>query len=217
MAATLHLPVVYVKLDSLEQYADAFLFLGYLLNLEERGRQLADYTRAALADVRPVLDQITEEEKVSVYYAEGPDGLKTECDRSTHAELINLAGGRNIYRCQEKNAYGMQSISIEQVMAASPQVILAKDRMYFDSVYGDSRWQDIQAVQNKRVYLIPTAPFNWFDRPPSFMRILGLKWLTHVLYPERYPKDIAAEARIFYRLFLGLDLNETEIRKVMQQ
>jgi iron complex transport system substrate-binding protein len=60
-------------------------------------------------------------------------------------------------------------------------------------------------------------PFNWFDRPPSFMRLLGIHWMMHNLYPQTYPIDMVAETRHFYRLFLNVDLNEAAARKILQQ
>ena len=73
----------------------------------------------------------------------------------------------------------------------------------------------MKAVKDKKVYLIPHAPFNWFDRPPSFMRILGLKWLTNILYPKEYKIDIVKEAKDFYRLFLGVELSTNEMKQVI--
>jgi iron complex transport system substrate-binding protein len=214
-ARQLGLPMVYLRLDHLEDYVEAFRFLGNLLQREERARELGEYARRAMEGITPVASAIAENEKTSVYYAEGPDGLSTECNRSPHAELIELAGGRNIYQCAPKNDFGMERISIEQVMAADPDVILAQEKDFVDNVYQDPRWQSIRAVKNKRVYLIPRSPFNWFDRPPSFMRLLGIRWLANILYPERYPLDIARETREFYSLFLGVELDDEALEEVL--
>ncbi len=48
------------------------------------------------------------------------------------------------------------------------------------------------------------------------MRILGLCWLTNKLYPERYPKDMVAETKAFYRLFLNVDLDDAQARAVLE-
>ena len=48
------------------------------------------------------------------------------------------------------------------------------------------------AVREKRVYLSPTAPFGWIDRPPSLNRVIGLKWLAGLFYPEQGPRRIFA-------------------------
>ncbi|WP_249322077.1 hypothetical protein [Campylobacter sp. RM16191] len=73
----------------------------------------------------------------------------------------------------------------------------------------------LDAVKNKKVYYIPREPFSWFDRPPSFMRFLGIKWLINLAYPEAFKFDIESEAREFYKLFLGLELNDEHIGKIL--
>jgi len=216
-ASRLDLPMVYVRLDRLADYPEAFRFLGKLLDQEERAMVLSRYASKALAAVELVAANIPEDEKVTVYYAEGPDGLSTECDKSPHTELIHLAGGKNVYQCEPKNDFGMERISIEQVMAADPEVILAQEKEFFDQVYCDPKWRSIRAVKNKRVVLIPRAPFNWFDRPPSFMRLLGIQWLTHILYPDCFTFDSAGETREFYRLFLGIHLDDHGLAEVLHR
>ncbi|MEN6486056.1 MAG: ABC transporter substrate-binding protein [Syntrophobacteraceae bacterium] len=214
-ARTMNLPVVYMQSDGLEQYPEAILFMGKLLDREERARALSDYGKEILPRVGAAVSSIPEDRKVTVYYAEGRDGLATECDSSYHAELINLAGGRNIHRCEPKDLMGMEKIPLEQVILSDPQVILVKEEAFFDCIFSDSRWQNISAVRNGRVHLIPSLPFNWFDRPPSFMRFLGLQWLTRVLYPQRYPVDMALETRRFYKLFFDMDLSDGQLKEIL--
>ncbi len=60
---------------------------------------------------------------------------------------------------------GMEKISFEQVMLYNPDVILVMENVFYKEVFSDPRWQRIKAVKNKKVYLIPNQPFNWFDRP----------------------------------------------------
>jgi ABC-type Fe3+-hydroxamate transport system substrate-binding protein len=70
-------------------------------------------------------------------------------------------------------------------------------------------------VQQKRVYMIPNAPFNWFDRPPSFMRLLGIKWLTNVLHPDVYPIDMKQETLFFHQLFFDTTLDDQKLRHLL--
>jgi len=215
-AQTLGVPVVYVRLDSLEQYAQAFEFMGDLLNLQKRGQILASETRRLLADVAPALAKVPKDNPVSVFYAQGLDGLRTDCDISVHAELIPLAGGRNIHHCENRDGFGMEQITFEQVMVGNPDVILAKEDAFAAQVRQDPKWRQLRAIRDNNVVSIPSAPFNWFDRPPSFMRILGLCWLTNKLYPELYPKDMIREAKAFYKLFLDIELDDAAARRVLK-
>lgn len=217
VAKQLDLPLVYIKLDSVSEYPDAFRFLGKLLGRRDRADTLADYAARVLETIQPVVSSVPEAGRVSVYYAEAPDGLSTECDKSPHTELIGFAGGANIYRCDPKNDFGMERISIEQIMLADPEVILAQEREFVASVFSDPRWQSIRAVKNRRVHLIPRAPFNWFDRPPSFMRLLGAKWLLNILYPDRFAFNPAEETKTFYSLFLGVQLDDRALKEILRQ
>lgn len=70
----LGIPVVVVD-ASMENIEGAYEFLGRLLGREERAARLAAYCRAVLDDVKKKISAVPEEKRVSVYYAEGPDGL----------------------------------------------------------------------------------------------------------------------------------------------
>lgn len=209
------IPTVFIKLDRLEDYPGAFRFMGDLFGHRERAKQLGTYASETLQTMAGIVAKIPAKDRVKVYYAEGPDGLSTEGEKSWHAQLIPLAGGRNAHRGMQSDQTGMEKVSMEQVLMYSPDVILTHDRAFFASLAKDRRWHDMRAVKGKRIYLIPTVPFNWFDRPPSFMRLLGLKWLANSLYPKRYPLDIRAETKKFYRLFLGVELSERDIQEIL--
>jgi iron complex transport system substrate-binding protein len=209
------IPVVFVELDRLDQYAAALRFLGELLNRTERAEQLAAYGDEALASVRRVMADIPADKRKRVYYAEGVDGLETEPRDSFHAEVIPLAGGINVHHGELKHYMGRDRLGLEQVLLYDPQVILVQEKKFFGRIRNDPRWQNVTALRDKKVWLVPDLPLNWFDRPPSFMRFLGLKWLAHSLYPQRYPMDMMAETSLFYRMFLGRELSDGQIQVLL--
>ncbi|MDD3845002.1 MAG: ABC transporter substrate-binding protein [Syntrophorhabdaceae bacterium] len=209
------IPAVSVKMDTLASYPDAFTTLGEALGRQRRAKKLSVYARKTAAQIARIVDTLPSDRRVSVYYAEGEDGLSTECGASMHVELIELAGGLNVHRCASKTGYGMEKVSLEQVLLYNPDVILVFERLFFKSILSDPRWRQIKAVREGKVYLIPRQPFNWFDRPPSFMRVLGLKWLTNLLHPELYPVDIVKETQSFYTLFLDVNLTRKEASAIL--
>lgn len=213
----LKIPVVQVRIDSLGDYPAAFSFLGSLLQREKRAAKLRSYAEETLKSVDQAVAGIKQEQRPGVYYAEGQDGLATERDGSFHVELIGLAGGRNVHRGEALDHYGMEKISMEQVMLYNPQVMLVQEDPFLGAVGRDPRWKPVKAVREGRVYRIPRTPFNWFDRPPSFMRLLGLRWLTNRLHPDRFLFDAAAETRRFYRLFLGIELTNRDLTELLRQ
>lgn len=210
------IPWIYVQLDSIWDYPDALAITGRLLGRAARGKELRDRARVMLTEVKTAVGALTGVKRPSVYYAEGTDGLSTEGRDSLHAELIEVAGARNVHEGGAPAGYGMAHISLEQVMAYDPDVILVKEQTFYDTVYRDPRWAPLRAVRSHRVHLIPHVPFNWFDRPPSFMRLLGAEWLFSVLYPnERRLPDLAKQTQAFYRQFLGVTLDDKQAAEVL--
>jgi iron complex transport system substrate-binding protein len=159
--------------------------------------------------------RIPENRRVKVYFAEETDGLTTVSTRSVHGEALALAGGRNVHTKESAGGRIKDRISIEQVISYNPEVIIAQDESFYSGIYKDPRWAGIRAVRNRRVYLIPDAPFNWMDRPPSFLRLMGAKWLAAVLYPNSGKGNLVSETREFFRLFLGKSPSDTEVRTIL--
>lgn len=214
--ARIGMPVVFIRLDTLADWPSALRFTAQLLGHDGKANEArATYVEHALARLKAGVAAIPEQERIRVYYAEGPAGLATDCHRSFHTEAIELAGGYNIHRCEPRSHMGMESISLEQVIAADPQVILAQDPKFAASVRSDPRWQAVRAVKDGRVYAVPRWPFNWLDRPPSAMRALGAQWLAGLFYPRRLPLDLHRETREFYRLFLHVQPSDRELAELL--
>ena len=212
----INLPVVFVKLDTLADWPEAIRFTAQLVGDPEHvAAAQATYIEHAIAKVKQAVDGIAQKDRIRVYYAEGPAGLNTDCNQSFHTEAIELAGGYNIHRCAPQSHLGMEAISLEQIIAADPQVILAQDAKFAADVLKDPRWQSVRAVKDARVYAVPRLPINWIDRPPSATRALGIQWLAHLFYPQHFPLDLRREIHAFYPLFLHVDPAEAELDAVL--
>ncbi len=211
----LGIPLVYLKLTSMSDYPAAYRFLGGLLGQPERAEALAGYAGQTLEEAEKLRESVAEADRISVYYAEETDGLTTECDRSVHSQVITASGGRNVYQCTDTGHSGRQKISLEQVMRYDPQVIVSWEPQFIKNLADRPGWKNIRAVKDGRVYRIPRTPLNWFDRPPTFMRLLGTRWLINRLYPGAASRDMVAETRDFYRLFLHIELDEATARQIL--
>lgn len=193
-------------------YDPSIQFLGSLLKKDSEADSLLEFYHRVLSSVQKHASSIPDNKRVTVYYAEGPDGLKTDPSGSTHSELIELAGGKNIADCKITPGMGMTGVSMEQVLSWNPDVIIVGDSGFYKSVYSDQNWANIKAVQNHRVYLVPQAPFPWFDRPPGVNRIIGIPWVAKTLYPDEYSDiDLTELAKEFYSKFYHYDLSDSEI------
>ncbi len=60
---------------------------------------------------------------IHYYYAEGIDGLSTECNGSFHVEALNFAGGKNVHSCNQSGVLGLEKINFETLLTYNPEVI----------------------------------------------------------------------------------------------
>lgn len=212
------IPYVYIISRDLPDYPGAYEFLGALLGYEERAAVLADYIRAALAQAEAVVATVPPGQRPKVYYAEQLDGLSTENAESFHTSLLKMVGDVNVHRHksgQTVDVKGYEKLTLEDLMAYNPDFILAYEPSFYLQVYQNPGWKHIKAVRDKNVLWIPRGPHNWFDRPPSYMRVLGLKWLMAHLYPQHYQVNIEAEAIEFYKLFLFCEVTPEQVRQII--
>lgn len=211
-------PVILVD-DNINNLDEIYELLGGVLGVEEKAEVLAKYSGETLRDVEEKSAQITDDMKVDVYYAEGPAGLETEPAGAWHSEVLDMVGGNNIAETDISGDKGKSEVSIEQILYWDPDLILSWDDErggYYSEIFKDPSWKDIKAVKNGEVYEIPNKPFNWFDRPPSVNRILGLKWVGNLLYPDIYDYDMRDEVKEFYQEFYHYELTEEEIDELLE-
>jgi iron complex transport system substrate-binding protein len=202
--------VPYILVDGrFEATPAALRLIGNVLGLAQRAEELAKYVESTFAQIDAVLAAIPVSTRPRVYLARGPDGLETGVVGSINTEIIERAGGRNV--AEAAGQKGLVRASMEQVIVADPEIIITWDRNFFRKVANDPLWAGIRAVREGRVYLAPTAPFGWIDRPPSVNRVIGLKWLAGLFYPDRFPDDLRETTRVFYRLFYHVDPTEPEL------
>jgi len=196
-------------------YSNVIRFVGDLFGEDERAENLITFYEDILNKVDARVSGLNDSEKPTVYYAEGTEGLQTDPEGSQHSQLISLCGGTNIADCQITPGYGRTTVSMEQIIEWDPEIILAGDPAFYESVYTDPNWQEIQAVKDGKVYLIPTTAFCWFDRPPGVNRIIGIAWTAKVLHPELFEDfDMREMAQYFHRNFIHQALTEEQMNEL---
>ncbi len=187
-------------------------YVGKLLNCEDQAKKLIDFRSSILNEINTTVKNIPEDEKVRVYYAEGPKGLMTDPSGSQHSQVIDICGGINVADCQLTPGNGMTQVSIEQVMSWNPEVIITSNPQFYSTVSSDPLWASVDAVQNKRVYLAPQNPFCWIDRPQGPHLIIGTAWTAKMLYPDLFTDmDLSKLIREFYSEFFHYDLTDKEL------
>lgn len=221
LSKSLGIPVIAVD-NELNNSAEAFRFMGELLGVEDHAEELAEYSEKIFTDIASLAD-IPEDEKVSVYFGNGEDSLETAPRGSQHAQILDAVNVTNVADLELGDGSRVQ-ISAEQLLAWNPDVIVVNGEPKADKS-GNSAAEDIlsnldyaslKAVQDNKVYGTPNAPFSWVDRPAGPNRLIGMRWLSAVVYPEYIKCDVNEEIREFFNLFYHVDLSDEQLENVLK-
>jgi iron complex transport system substrate-binding protein len=208
--------IPYVLVDGrLDNTAAALRMLGGLLGAEKRADALASYADETLRMLDERLRTVPPDKRRRVYYVRSPSGLETALGGSINVEAIERAGGINVAAAAGRG--GLATVSREQVLLWDPEVIVTLDDRFLATAATDPVWRAVRAVREGRVYAMPKLPFGWLDSPPAMNRLIGLRWLAKLLYPDRFPEDLHQTVRDFYRLFYHVDLDETQLSQLLPQ
>lgn len=220
------MPVLLLDYD-LRAAPEMYRYVGALVAREDRAEELAAYCEEKLAFIEGVTARIPEDERKSVYLAQGVGGLSTDPVGSMHVtDALELIGTRNVVDMPGAagQGMGMPTVSLEQIIEWDPDAVLVSEYSMSDSESSDlydeiresDEWDLVPCVREGAVYRMPQSPFAWFGRPPSVVRVLGCLLLQKVLYPE-YTQDLdmVAETQAFYQLFYQMELTEAELASIL--
>jgi iron complex transport system substrate-binding protein len=210
--AKTNIPTITLPFRKIQTMPRSIAYAGEAIGEKTRGDLLASYTQNIIDEIKTSLDGV---KPTKYYYAEGLDGLSTECSVSFHVEALNFAGGENVHKCEQRALLGLEKINFETLLSYDPDIIIAQNIMTYNSIMKNPLWQHLRAVKEKNVHIVPNNPFNWIDRPPSFMRIIGIQWLSKLFHPNEYDVNIHERVKEFYKLFLNVELSDTQVKELL--
>lgn len=209
------IPTIFIEAN-LDNFATAYRMLGELFGVQEQAEKLASYIDETVQTAEENAKKIPEDKRVSVMFGTGETGLDVNAKGSIHSAVIELIGADNAIEVAEvSNKGGGNTINMETVLLAQPDVLVFSAGSVYNTVNSDENWSSIAAVQNDKYYEIPSQPYNWLTEPPSVNRILGIRWLGNLLYPELYEYDMIAETKNFYELFWHYALSDAEAQELL--
>ena len=189
--------IPYVLLDGdFDRMPEAIRQIGVIANEEKRAESLARYAQDTVSEINRRVAKIPAGRRPRVYYGRGPQGLNTGLAGSISAEFIEQLGAVNV--AAELGKGGLVQVSIEQVLRWNPDVVVTIDPNFYALAFKHPLWGALPAVKSGRIHLAPNVPFGWIDFPPSINRLIGLRWLARVLYPDVFPEDLRPIVRDFY-------------------
>jgi iron complex transport system substrate-binding protein len=131
------------------------------------------------------------------------------------AEALELAGGYNVIAPPPAFEGNLVNVSLEDVLLARPEIIIASDPAFAAEVRSSPGWKDVPAVRNGRIYAVPGVPFGWFDSPPSLNRLLGMHWLARVFYPKLFPESLGSKIKAFHSQYYHREPTDEQVRALL--
>jgi len=210
------IPTIFVKMD-MDSMVSAYKTLGEVVGETGQARKIIDYIEKTFSETRQKLELVPVSGRVKLYYGQYDNGLTAVVKGTVHADVIDIAGGINVSEVEESIRGGASEISMEQLMLWNPDVVLFAPDSIYGSVESRAEWKEISAIKNRKYYEVPNGPYNWMGRPPSVNRVLGVRWLSNLLYPAVFPYDMVKETREFYRLFYHCDVTDEQIGALLSR
>lgn len=222
----LGVPIVYVEMESVEQYFTDLRTMGQLLASPERAEEIIAYYQERLDHIAAGLADAAEEDKPGVliiqYSEEGGEvAFEAPPAEWIQTRLVELAGGVPVW-AEAAEAGGWTTLNLEQIAAWNPDKIFvihyqADAAATVQTLLANSEWQALAAAQNGEVYGFPADFFTWDSPDPRW--ILGLQWLATKIHPDQFSDlNILEETRSFFSTIYGMDTEsiETSIMPILQ-
>jgi iron complex transport system substrate-binding protein len=142
--------------------------------------------------------------------------LSTAPRGSLQAEVLDLAGARNVAEPPPGFPGNLVTVSLEQVLLWQPDVIVTIDPAFPAAVRARPEWQAVPAVKNGRIYVAPELPFGWIDAPPALNRLLGLEWLVRILHPKVFAEPLGPRIKEFHTRFYHRTPTDAQVESLLR-
>jgi iron complex transport system substrate-binding protein len=207
------LPVVYLDLETPEQYFRDLITLGKLFGNEARATEIQSFYQARLDRLDAALQGLKEDQKPSVLvlqYSEQGGEVAFNVPSAAWLQTIEteLSGGLPIWK-ETAQGGGWTIVNLEQIAAWDPDVILlisygADPSYVVETLQSDARWQALGAVKDGRLHAFAGDIFSWDQPDPRW--ILGVTWMASRLHPERLSDlDLMDEVTQFFGQMYGME------------
>jgi iron complex transport system substrate-binding protein len=211
----IHVPVVYLGLETPGQFFRDVANVGVLLGQPDRALEITSYYRTRLARIRAGWQGVREADRprvLLVEYAErgGAAAVRVPAKAWMQTLEVETAGGRPVWLDSAAPGSGWTVANLEQIARWDPDQIILVVWYTLDPVKvlatlrADPQWRALRAVQAGALHVFPSDIYGWDTPDPRWL--LGMTWMAKTLHPERFKNlDVAAEVRSFYRTLYGMD------------
>ncbi|MFZ5809496.1 MAG: ABC transporter substrate-binding protein [Chloroflexota bacterium] len=206
----LGIAVIYIDLETPEQYQRDLLILGQIFQNEAKAQEVANFYHTKVEEIQNAIKTSDAPSVLLLYYndKDGKVAFNVPPMSWIQTQMVLLANGQPVW--QDANlGKGWTQVTLEQIAAWDADYIFLisyfKDPgQVVESLKTDPQWQALRAVKNKNLFAFPGDLYSWDQPDPRW--ILGLSWLAAKLHPGGFPQwDSLTAVTEFYQTLYGLD------------
>jgi ABC-type Fe3+-hydroxamate transport system substrate-binding protein len=160
------------KVDSIAEFERSTMLIGRLTGNEDRAKNVVDSVRATLERVRTATASLP---RTTVFYHTWEKPIITIGAHSFLNELVEIAGGRNVYG---DIAQVSPTVTMEDIVSRNPEVILVGPPVD-TRMLASPAWRVVPAVKNRKVFAYDT---NVVGRPSVTLGMAAVN-LANLLHP----------------------------------
>ena len=190
------------------------------------GDDAKEYALAWEKKLDSTIEQITsdlanlpEDKKANVYYVDA-----TGAEATSETMFLTSGGGSFVeFWINSSGANlvtspfeGIEQIDQETALTLNPDTIFICGWLEYkakDVIMNDPLWQDVPAIKNDRVFLMPTS-FVSYDRFAVELPLM-LDYTANILYPEYHAFNGIDTLREFYKDYYGITLTDELLQNML--
>ena len=211
-----HIPVIYLNLESPEGWQADLKVLGALFGNPERADYLGELFARYISKVEgPSADFSPKDRRrgLILYYSEkdGSGAFQVPPLNFIQTRMLEMAGADPVWADADLGERWTK-VGFEQIAAWDPdQIFLISYRKPMEEVLGmlekSGYWQALRAHREGEIHPFPGDFHSWDQPDPRWL--LGLQWLAARTHPEKFSAvDMKRAAETFFADFYGLTEEE---------
>lgn len=208
----LDVPIFLYDAETPELLKEAVLLTGEIFgpNSTAQAEAWVEYYDWVYDTILESTQSLSDEERPGVLFT-GTSPLRIASGIMYQTSVIEIAGGISV--STELTGY-WNDVNLEQIATWDPDVIIVPPYggATVEAITEDAEWQILEAVQTGEVYQIPKLVAPW-DTPASDS-VLGIIWMSQVLFPDLVDLDCEEQAEYFFNTFYDYAISAEELETI---
>jgi iron complex transport system substrate-binding protein len=177
------IPVFISQPSSLAEIADSLTLFGKVTGHESEAAAAVAEMQSRIDAVTSAVSAVPADQRPTVFYEVWHEPLMSSNGKTVVGELIDLAGGVNIF-ADLPDEY--PTVSVEQIVESDPQFIIGPsshgDQMTAEVIGKREGWSSLSAVKNNAIYIVDANIVS--HASPRI--VIALEDFAKILHPDLF-------------------------------